>query len=539
MNGFNDIRFAAETPDDNGEGSDGFDYLHAGNAVYREICAAGTGSIIPDDVFEKGRDRRFIQDEESIATAKALDSTGRFPVKFYKGENDPGRVTVIGCFSNAVLPMPPIHRVSFFPSIAKANRSKMLRDVEHFLDWHPKTSRMFTLTNGPRVPIDRVTLRDDVKGFHRWLSKMAANPNFKRWGLKMQWRATEFGEPEWDANTGQMTLHLHAHCLVTEPETMTDKKRAKLRRKLWKVFGRVRGGLRTKTHWDDGGTIQNAREFVKYPLKDHDRRKILNEGGPGMLADFYEAIRGLHIVQPMGDLKRTRRRFRDTPVRVHARSDGPLGRRLIVDYDYNAQKRPLAPTNKRREAYKKRCLTMAANLAAWAICRQNGTLAADNDGGEAAETANAARSNGIESPPDEDRPSERRPQIGDGELVGTQTPPPINRVIARLAPAPYGGPICEPAVVVWGFNGDVGAVLRQPMVAAIVAAHGRAYQDAEEARALIRACAGALARPASQSSQRSNNCPNDLGDLALMDAENRPPGYVDRPGWGEIEAFRP
>lgn len=502
---------STETPDEPGEGSDGFDFLHAGNANYFDLCARQTGTVIPDEAFEESQKRRAAQDAATVETAKALDATGRFPDrKFYLGENDPSRCTVITLFSRSAKPLPPVRRLNVLPSIAAQNRSKILCDVERFLAEHPQTARMFTITNGPRVPID-ANLRGEVSRFHRWLSRMAAHPLLKRYGLVMQWRATEFGTPKWDPEHLKITLHLHAHCLMTEPDSMSGKRRGKLRKKLWRLFG---------VRWDDAGTIANAREFVKYPLKDQDRDLILKEGGAGLLMDFIQAIRGLHTVQPMGQLRSDRKARKAAALRAY-RDTGADGPFVNVGPDWNAGKRPLAKVNDRRKRYIEQSRALAARMACADYSRLIGSAA--TDAAIETDSIKAVSTDGDRLPSpesgDERRQTERE----------RSAPRIANRVIARLAPAPFATPICEPAVVVWGFDGNLDAVLSQPRVAAIIAAHRTAWQDAVEARALIRACAHEQARAlaANQSSQRSNNCPRDLGELALADAENRPPGYED------------
>jgi hypothetical protein len=483
------------TPDEQGDASDGFDWYHAAQGDYRGVCDNLTGETVPDDVFETGRSRRAEQDQTTVELAKALDSTGRFDAsRYYKGEDDPGRCSVIGVFTGEALPMPSVKRSNMLPSIAKASRAKMLRDIEHFLATLPGSGRkasMFTITNGPRVAIAPAVLREATQNFHRWLSKVAAGRAFKEWGLRMEWRASEFGTPKWqhDPASGmdQMTMHLHAHCLVTMPERMTHRRRKKMRKKLWKVFGVI---------WDDAGDIRNPREFVKYPVKDSDLKTILHGAGPGVLADFCQAIRGLHIVQPMGELKRLRLTRRNNARRITAfnRLDG---RTLEETGDWNAGKRPFALTNKRREAYKKRSATIAARLACAEHCRAFGSNAGDaSPDGASVQTPVYVFEHGDDGdgPSDPDR------------RTGEKTPPPKNRVIALLPPAPYGSPVCEPGVVVWAYDGNLAAVLRQPRVAAIIAQHREAFAAAAETRrAYIRA--GVCAPAASQSSQRSDNCP--------------------------------
>jgi hypothetical protein len=504
--------------DDEGAGDDGLDRIYQGEIDYERVLENLNGRIIPDKAAQEIRDRRALQDANTIAIAKALEARPaapafgarcadcrlmlRPPAQFHYGDKWDGRCTVIGLFSGEVLPLPPVKRVSFMPSIAAGQRSKMLRDVETFLAERPTTSRMFTLTNGPRVPIRPITLREEIKGFHRWLSKMAANPDFKAFGLRMQWRATEFGEPKWDDETGQMTLHLHAHVLVTEPRGISKKRRGKMRRKLWKVFG---------VHWDDGGQIENAREFVKYPVKDSDIQTIMQKGGPGCLADFYDAVRGLHIVQPMGDLKSARAARRAKARRIQALT-GPDGRYLEEMTDWNAQKRPFSGPNKNRERYRMKALWATLKSVICARYRLPGEKA-------------------VESYEDAEETANNRP-----ETAKERAKPRLsNRIIARLAPAPYGGSIMEPAVVVWGYDGNRLAVFNQPLVKRIRERHRAAYADAVAARDLTRelACADTHAplaraqRAAREGSQRSNNCPGEfrpprpsLADLALADVEN-------------------
>lgn len=468
--------------------------IDAGAAAYDAVCANLTGSILPDSAFEKLRARRVQQNAKSIELARALESTGRFEDRpFFYGENHPDSVTVIGLESGAVVPIPALRRVNFFPAIAAGNRAKMLRDVEHFIACHPRRSRMYTMTRGPRVAIHRVTLRRDFSAFNRRLSKLAHKLR-KELGVSMQWAGNELGSPEWV--DGQMTVHLHAHILVTEPESMNPKKRAKIRRKIWRLVTNHTTG--EKAIWDDAGEIQNAREFVKYPVKDADLDKILREAGPGVLADLYEALRGMKICRPMGELRRIRGERRKSARRITAfnRHDG---RCLEETADWNAAKRPLAGPKRHKAELKKRACELRARLAAAEYCRRIGSTAADSGDGETAHSAHLTPIAADSDDDDDARESSddygpRGPQLGQSEKTGEKATSPTNRVIARLAPAPYGGPICEPAVVVWGFNGDVAAVLAQSAVVAIRERHARAYAHAQDARALIRACADAQAR---------------------------------------------
>ncbi|RRK02575.1 hypothetical protein Ga0100230_005530 [Opitutaceae bacterium TAV3] len=468
------LEIAGDDPE--GEGSDGLDRFRKGEGDYERICASGTGAIVPDKVFEGLRKRREEMDAQTIELAKTADSTGRYPESpFYFGENWAGRCTLICPFSRTELPMPAVRRVASMPSFAAMQRSKMLRDVTDFIDARRERSRMYTITSGPRKSL--LTIREGVKGFHRFLSKMAAHEDLKMFGAQFQWRATEFGSPKWNPETGQLELHLHAHVLMTEPESMSPKRRRKLRRRLWKLF---------KVHWDDAGRIENVREFVKYPVKPGDLDTIRKEGGPGALMDFFDQVKGLHLVQPMGDLRRERGKRRHAAERLHRTND--LDARMFETVtDWNAGKRPFAARNENRERIMRHRLFLALTDLILAPHRIFPWIDAER-AKEAEETAANDTGN-------------RR------ETAQRSAPRIANRVIARLAPAPYGSPVAEPAVVVWGWNGDWESLLREPKVRALMQ-HKPSYDAAVDARALItRVCAGAPAPAASQSSQRSNNCP--------------------------------
>jgi|GEM_PF-4823877 len=437
---------------------------------YSAVLENQTGRIIPDDAVEKLRARRDEMDARTIRLAQALECRGE---RFYYGPNHPGRCTVIGLLSGTELPLPAVRRTVVLPSVAAQARSKMLKDIEYFIARDPMRARMYTITNGPRVGIVKGKLRENIQAFHRRLSKLAKKLR-DRFGLVIQWRATEFGSPQWDPETGQMTLHLHAHLLVTEPPSMHPKRRGKIRRKLWSLFG---------THWDDAGRIENVREFVKYPVKPSDLETIKREAGPGVLCDFYEEVKGLHIVQPMGELKaeRSRRRKATLPRRIVALT-GPDGRYLSEEADWNAGKRPLAKPKKHRKELKKSAAVIAAQM-------------------ETAQLAQMA-AGGFDETPGEETADDN--SLGGADDDGPAAPRISNRIIARLAPAPYGGAILEPAVVVWGYDGDLAAVLSQPLAARAIAQAAPAYTRA-------RALARARARTAEQSSQRSDNCPRPPG----------------------------
>lgn len=495
-------------PDTEGEASDGFDWYHGAQADYQAVCENQTGRPIADSAFAEARKRQTEKDEQSVELANALDSTGRFPFRFNFGEDWAGRCTVYDPFTGAVLPLPPLRRVVFMPSFAAMLRSKLLRDAEHFLSCYVAGEcRMFTMTHGERVVFDSPEqFRAECQKHSRRISKLNTMEPFRRylvprkhrkrlgrraWAQQVQieLRGMEFGSPEFHG--GKLTLHIHSHLIVREVRPMTGKQRANFRRRMWQRWGKV---------WDDAGTIQNPREFVKYPVKPGDLETIRREGGPGLLADFYQAVKGLHLFQPMGELKHVRRKRREKARRITAfsRQDGRV---LEETGDWNAGKRPLTAPNKHRAKWRESVYALRSKLATAEFVRLVG-------GGTVGELPVCRGPIGDPSPETTRLPEETE-EDGNAHVSDARGPGPriANRIIARLAPACYGGPILTPAVVVWGFDGNVEALRNQPVVARMLEQHLPAYIRARDARELTLACAHAPAPAASEGSQWSSNCP--------------------------------
>jgi len=481
-------------------------------ADYLEVCAAGTGEIIPDAAYESARERRAEMDGQTIDLARALECRGD---KFVYGQNSGNRCTVVCVFSGVALPLPPVRRVSILPSIAAQLRSRMLRDIEHFISCRPTNSRMFTITSGPRVP--QSSLRQEVSAFHRKLSKWNSGKVFRRFRLCMQWRATEFGSMQWDPETGQPTWHLHAHVLVTEDRPLSRRQRRLCRTALWRLL---------KVHWDDAGAIENPREFVKYPVKPGDLRRLTQEGGNGALFEFYQQTKGLHLTQPMSELRRVRAARKSKARRLVRMPVVHEGSILVEKADWNAGSRPLKDQTNRR-AYLKRLAENGVPISRkeqdeaesapngrqsgqsgtgfgesrtemdseWDRKAElnrggNGAFPAENGTQTARNRKSKRETNGIESADletewDQDSGGDGRPkaETGGGKS-GENCPKLRNRIVARLAPAPYGGPVLEPAVVVWGYTGDLNAIRSDPRAAAIIAANQPAWDAAQSARAL-------------------------------------------------------
>ncbi len=86
--------------------------------------------------------------------------------------------------------------------------------------------------------------------------------------------------------------------------------------------------------------IKKAAEAVKYPMKNTDLEDMVDLGGPGVVVEFAAQTRGLHLIQPHGELKALLDRLKQRGERI-VRESTPDGSVRVIRRDWN---RP-APTN--------------------------------------------------------------------------------------------------------------------------------------------------------------------------------------------------
>ena len=196
----------------------------------------------------------------------------------------------------------PFRNITLLPYVAARNRQNLLAGLEWFLSRHP-FCRFWTFTTGPRCTVDELPER--VAWLHRRLSQLNAAPFMVAAGVQLVFRATEFGtleEKPGDVHAGELleengvTLyHPHAHCVAWLSN-------GTLRRWEWVALGhKIKRFWRH--HWDGGKIIGNARECVKYVSKPGDMVRLATNK-PGELRRLYDAVKGVHLVQPMGELRR-------------------------------------------------------------------------------------------------------------------------------------------------------------------------------------------------------------------------------------------
>lgn len=389
----------------------------------------------PDRKAARDRERATLK-AQSHKIAGALESQG---VEAYR--NSAWQAWRVYVHTQHVETVPPFRNITLLPYVAARNRQNLLAGLEWFLQRHP-FCRFWTFTTGPRCPV--AELADRVAWLHRRLSQLNAAPFMVEAGVQLVFRATEFGtleEKPGDVHAGELVeengvtyYHPHAHCVAW-------LSRGTLPRWQWVALGdKIKRFWRH--HWDGGEIIGSARECVKYVSKPGDMvRLAVNK--PGELRRLYEALRGVHLVQPLGELRLELSAMRKAGLELSKQwtRDG-----IVWQLKRSLNRSFLTGTYSDAACKDRKHLVagVKASLAAW-----QRLLLTDQLGPQKPETAE----------------------------------PDVCRVVSISAPVAGPLNVREPVVYVLGTRLDLAAVMREPVVADIIA---RTREDFAAGLALAR-----------------------------------------------------
>ncbi len=308
--------------------------------VMIEIMQRETGNAMQIEKAAEAFARRNELREVDLELACRLEGQG---VPVFR--NTPFDLFVYYIHSGIVVRQEQMRRIMFLPGVAARVRAPLLKQLSAFIQDHPY-ARMFTFTSGPRTLLYR--LRDEIKDFHRALSKLAWWMRHK-WGVEMVFRSTELGRPEVRADgaddaragmidrdeQGRSALHVHAHTLVWQRRPMKKDQWARFMRAVWKKWGGI---------WDDGRAVRDVRELCKYVTKP---KAVLELTDPE-LAELYLQLRGLKLICAMGTLKETIRTDRENQQRLDHQPthDGRIWRR-VPDWNRHRPKPASDPETER------------------------------------------------------------------------------------------------------------------------------------------------------------------------------------------------
>ena len=485
-----------------------------------------SGEIITAETWEKQREARALLNRQTENLALACQSEG---IHAFQPATAP-RPSIVCAITGARIDPLPVRRINFFPAVAQARRAPMVNHLEAFLTRHPETL-LTTFTYGVRLFITKAEeLRAALAGFHRKFSLLNAGWLCRTFGFELVFRATELGEVKpiaatFDTPAG-LSVHIHGHTFARFTRKLHPAQACCFKRLMWPVWG---------AHWDFGTSVNAAREACKYPVKPADLEKL----GNADVAILFHAMRGMKMVQPMGELRLTiRDRFaaalKGRRWRVKKGQDkGTL--ELQFRPDWNAQPRNLrhaanrAAMNERRRRAALAWFVIAAGFTLEAGSAQNarrlqlqaiiaarqaanaGKMAA-GAGQEADRHAKALELKAIAISAKASahffatfstRPYDESSYFGAKRLkktlsIAKGTPPPLNQIVARLPAAAYFDPVTRPALLVWNYNGDLAAIKSHPFVKEYVNAVSEKVANATAAMPSVHAAEKEAAKVAAE-----------------------------------------
>lgn len=442
-----------------------------------------TGETLSLEAAEKRDEARALLDKQTKDLALALVSEG---IQAFQPETAP-KASIVDPFTGKRLDLLPVRRVNFLPSVAQQRRSGMIAHLEAFLEKHPKTE-LVTFTRGPRLTVETAEeLREAIAAFHRRLSRFAASPLCQEFGFEILYRATELGEVKpWPE--GGLSVHIHAHTFARFHRVLGSEETTRFNKAVWAAWG---------AHWDFGKTVYKAREACKYPIKPADLEALRNED----VSLLFNALRGMKLVQPMGELRLTiRDRF--AAALKGRRWKTKEGLDLRFRPDWNAQPR------KKKKAKKRLLKLSALPVYLWKkiIDRTAAAIAEADLKRRAALKSIVARRNQVLAGFLQRRPSfeaKRRQEAVKAKktafalksalflffwFTSARTTDAIraarakaaasrhlrkpieNQIVARLAAAHYFDRVSRPALLVWNYDGNLASLTGHKFVAECVAA---------------------------------------------------------------------
>lgn len=277
--------------------------------TFSELVREETGNPASQKFAKQKRERLELL-AQSHELAQRLEAAG---VPAYR--KDSTALWVYWICSGQWEELAKFRRICFLPAVAAQVRSVKLAALEFFLQKNP-FCRFWTFTSGPRVRLEQ--LRERIEWLHAKLN--ALNKFLRRhYSVELVFRSTELGTVEFDQDGNQVAdarsgrietdengnplFHPHAHCVVQSLRGFIPPAQwSAMFAEIWDFWRDDEGN---QLNWDGGrkgkpGIIRNARELCKYVTKPGDMLQLT----PTALRLTEEALHGLKLVQPLGELRR-------------------------------------------------------------------------------------------------------------------------------------------------------------------------------------------------------------------------------------------
>jgi hypothetical protein len=185
----------------------------------------------------------------------------------------------VGVCSGKAEVLPSYRNINFLPSIARAKRQKMVRNLSWWADQGRGYLRYGVVTGGARVPISQ--LRESLMHLGRLVSRWSASDQLRAWGVSVVFRASEF-----TINSDKL-CHPHLNLVYDFTRRLEPQEFAQFLKFTREFFGAV---------WKDCGRLVDPAEVVKYVVKPTD----LDGLGSADLVALANSLFGLRLVSTFG-----------------------------------------------------------------------------------------------------------------------------------------------------------------------------------------------------------------------------------------------
>lgn len=195
----------------------------------------------------------------------------------------------VGVCSGGVEVVPAYRNINFLPSVARAKRQKMVRNLSWWADQGRGYLRYGVVTAGVRVPISQ--LRQSLKDLGRLVSRWAASDQLRAWGVSVVFRASEF------TVNAEKLCHPHINLVYDFTRRLDPEEFAQFLKFTRDFFGAV---------WKDCGRLIDPAEVVKYVVKPVDLEGL----GSADLVVLAHSLFGLRLVSTFGRFREAMQRLK-------------------------------------------------------------------------------------------------------------------------------------------------------------------------------------------------------------------------------------
>jgi len=458
---------------------------HQRESTYTRHCRNRTGETRTDEQHAKKTEEQSQLIEDSLEIALRLTAADRPAL------GTGPQTYIVTMLTEVAKPCINVRKRAIIPCVAAEKRAPLSRAAEFLLRTPShKWDQFCTFTHGKRVQIDPVSagweLRQAFVELHRKLSRLNSQPFMKLYGAEMLLRASEIGGLKDDKGElkrdeqGRVTAHPHAHCLIHFARFLSRDDMADWTRCVWAFWD---------AHWSIDGALEKIREAIKYCIKPADQKALSN----AELAALDIALFKLHRVQAMGELKEHIRIRRETCLTVRKEwRAGKADRELlpVVLPDWNARKRDRKETldQKRKKKLRAHLQKVRKNSRRLSLQELNRERREEWLKANAKHIEKHAQGDlfGPPMPPPPPEPVELKElPLGPAKAI---RPPAVfrNRIVARLAPSFYDGPVSQPALLVWSdrppSREDIRGMLSQSFVRPAIEAVRKQFDEAVASR---------------------------------------------------------